>query len=339
MASEQTPGSIYTFTDSPAVRVATPLFVGLVGPSSTGKTYSALRLATGMQRVTGGEIFGVDTESNRMLHYAPLPGEKPDPANGKFKFTHVPFAAPYASLKYLAAIQHCISRGAKVIVVDSMSHEHDGVGGVLEQHESEAVRLAEKFKSSVEAVSQGAWAVPKANRRKLINTLLTETSVNVIFCFRAKKKLKMATKEEKKRGEDAITPLGFMPIAGEEFMYDLMLKCLLLPGSSGVPVIEPAFPGEKEMVKLPKQFLHIFERPTQLSEDIGQQLAEWAAGGDTKAPSDDEVAARIAVIKAAESLEEWSGAAESLKGKPWTTQQRRALTQALNAKKAELTPS
>jgi AAA domain len=339
MASEQAPGNIYTFTDSPAVRVATPLFVGLVGPSSTGKTYSALRLATGMQRVTGGKIFGIDTESNRMLHYAPLPGEKPDPTNGKFEFTHVPFSAPYESLKYLAAIRHCVSRGAKVIVVDSMSHEHEGVGGVLEQHEAEAIRLAEKFKTTVDAMSQSAWAVPKANRRKLINTLLTETAVNVIFCFRAKKKLKMATKEEKKAGNDAITPLGFLPIAGEEFMYEMMLKCLLLPGASGTPEWTPAMPGEKEMVKIPKQFLHVFETKPQLSEEIGQQLAEWAAGGDTKPPTDAEVADRIAAAKAATSLEEHAAVVESLKGKPWTTQQRRALTKALNDKKAELTPS
>jgi len=339
MASEQVPGSEFQFTHSAAARIATPLFVGIVGPSGTGKTFSALRLATGMQRVTGGKIFGIDTESNRMLHYAPLPGEKPDPANGKFDFQHVPFAAPYGSLKYLAAIQYCVAQGAKVIVVDSMSHEHDGVGGMLEQHEAEAERLAEKFKSSVDAMSQSAWAVPKANRRKLINALLTGTSVNVISCFRAKKKLKMATKEEKKSGVDAITSLGFMPIAGEEFMYEQMLKLLLLPGAGGVPTVDPSLPGEKEMTKLPKQFTHIFDRPAQLSEEVGQQLAEWAAGGDTKAPGDAEVADRIAAAKAASTIEEHAAVVESLKGKPWTVQQRRALTQALNAKKAELNPS
>lgn len=326
----------WTFTDSTAARVATPLFVGIVGPSGTGKTFSALRLATGMQRVTGGKIFGIDTESNRMLHYAPLPGEKPDPANGKFDFQHVPFQAPYGSLKYLAAIQYCISRGAKVIVIDSLSHEHDGVGGVLEQHETEAERLAEKFKSTVDAMSQSAWAVPKANRRKLINTLLTGTSVNVISCFRAKKKLRVATREEKKGGLDAITPLGFMPIAGEDFMYEQMLKCLLLPGSNGTPVWDSSMPGEKEMTKIPLQFLHIFERPAQLSEEIGQQLAEWAAGGATSAPSEEDCARGVAAATAATTIEEVGNVAESFKGKPWTRAQRKRLSEALTARKAAL---
>src|SRR5438128_3503645 len=102
-----------TFEDRPAVREATPLLVGLIGPSSSGKTFSALRLATGIQRVSGGEIFVIDTEARRALHYAE-----------KFTFRHVPFGAPFGPLDYLTAIEHCIARGAKTIVVDSISHEN-----------------------------------------------------------------------------------------------------------------------------------------------------------------------------------------------------------------------
>jgi hypothetical protein len=110
------------FEDHEAKRGAVPLLVGLVGPSSGGKTFSALRLATGIQRVTGGDIFVIDTESRRSLHYA-----------DQFKFRHVPFPAPFGPLDYLAAIEYCVKRGAKVVIVDSMSHEHEGPGGVLEQ--------------------------------------------------------------------------------------------------------------------------------------------------------------------------------------------------------------
>lgn len=326
----------WTFSDSPAARVATPLLMGLVGPSGTGKTFSALRLATGMQRVTGGETFFIDTESGRALHYAPLAGEKADPARGKFNFRHVAFRAPYGSLRYLAAIQHCVKQGAKVIVVDSFSHEHDGVGGVLEQHAAEAERLAKEYKSTVDAVKMSAWGVPKSGRRKLINTLMTEMNVNVISCFRAKPKVKLATKDERKGGAEAVTPLGFCAIAGEEFIFELMLKCVLLPGSRGVPTWESPFQGEQEMMKIPEQFLHIFERPAQLSEEIGQQLAEWAAGSAVSAPSDEELAAGVAAAKAAKSAEEIAGIAESFRGKPWSREQRKRLKDALDARKKEL---
>lgn len=326
------------WTDTPAARIATPLFLGLVGPSGTGKTFSALRLATGMQRVTGGEIFGIDTESNRMLHYAPLPGEKADPARGKFNFRHLPFPSPYGSLRYLSAIEHCAKRGAKVIVIDSMSHEHDGVGGVLEQHQAEAERLAAQFKSTVDAMKMSAWGVPKANRRRLISALLTEMSVSCIFCFRAKPKVKLASKEDRKKGVDAVTPLGFCAIAGEEFIFEMTMKAVLLPGARGVPTWHSDFQGEQEMMKIPEQFLHVFEKPAPLSEDIGQQLAEWAAGGDAKAPSDDDVKAGIAAISAAKNEDAIEAALDQfVRGKPWTRPQRKALTEAVTARKAALT--
>jgi ABC-type oligopeptide transport system ATPase subunit len=326
----------WEFKDAPAARVATPLLVGLVGPSGTGKTYSALRLATGMQRVTGGEVFFIDTESSRALHYAPLPGEKADPARGTFNFQHVPFSSPYGSLRYLAAIEHCAKRGAKVIVVDSMSHEHDGVGGVLEQHQAEAERLAAEYKTTVDAVKMSAWGVPKANRRRLINAILTEMSVSCIFCFRAKNKLHVATKEEKKSGMEAITQRGFCPIAGEEFIYELMLKCVLLPGANGVPTWKSDYPGEKEMMKMPGQFEHIFERPAQLSEAIGQQLAEWAAGGNTKTPSDEECAAVVVAVKSATDADALEAAADAARGKPWSKVQRKAIADAVKARRAEI---
>jgi ABC-type oligopeptide transport system ATPase subunit len=102
------------FDDTPAVRRAVPLHLGLVGPSGSGKTYSALRLATGIQSIYGGDIFGIDSEANRMLHYA-----------DKFKFRHVPFAAPFDPLSYLAAVEHCVKKGAKTIIIDSASHLHE----------------------------------------------------------------------------------------------------------------------------------------------------------------------------------------------------------------------
>ena len=331
--------NIDIFTDSPAERVATPLLMGLVGPSGTGKTYSALRLATGMQRVTGGDVFFIDTESSRALHYAPLPGEKADPARGKFNFRHVPFSAPYGSLRYLAAIQYCASKGAKVIVIDSMSHEHDGVGGMLEQHQQEAERLAKEYKSTVDAMKMSAWGPPKAARRKLINTILTDTKVNVIFCFRAKPKVKLATKEERKGGVEAVTPLGFCAIAGDDFIFEMMAKCVLLPGARGIPTWQSPYQGEQELMKIPEQFMHIFERPAPLSEEIGQQLAEWAAGGDTKTPSETELKDSVAAAKAAKSLEDIANVAESFKGKPWSKAQRAALKEALDSRKKELAAS
>ena len=239
--------------------------VGLVGPSGGGKTYSALRLATGIQRVTGGDIFHIDTESRRALHYA-----------DRFKFRHVPFGAPFGSLDYLAAVEHAVSRGAKVIVVDSMSHEHEGPGGLLEAHEIETKRLAKAWKVSEYAAQMSAWDAPKRDRRRMINGLL-QLPISAIFCFRAKEKIKIV------KGEDP-KPLGYMAIAGEEFMFEMALNCLLLPAAGGVPTWQSREIGERATMKLPEQFKPLFAEPAPLSEDIGEALAQWAEGVPPEAP-------------------------------------------------------
>lgn len=261
MATNQS-GSSRKFEDKPALRERVPLLIGLVGPSGGGKTYSALRLATGIQKATGGDIHFIDTEARRALHYA-----------DRFKFRHLSFGAPFSPLDYLAAIEHCVNKGAKTIVVDSMSHEHEGPGGVLEWHES-----VHKAKGGGENTKFAAWAVPKAARRRLINSIL-QMQCNFIFCFRAKEKIKLATKAEKLAGEDAIKPLGFMPIAGEEFVFEMTVNALLMPGAGGVPTWNPSGIGEGQMVKLPEQFRKLFlEKREPLSEQLGEQMAIWAAG-------------------------------------------------------------
>lgn len=247
------------FEDKPAVREATPLFVGLFGPSGGGKTFSALRLATGIQRITGGDIFAIDTENRRMLHYA-----------DKFVFRHMPFSAPFGSLDYLAAVEHCVKKGAKTIIVDSMSHEHEGPGGVLEQHAVETQRLAALWKVSEAKAQIAAWAPPKQARRRMINTLL-QINANFVFCFRAKDKLRIVS------GKDPID-MGCMPICGEEFFFEMTLSCLLMPMDKGVPTWKSDYPGERAMMKLPGQFETMFGQPKQLDEDTGQRLAEWSAG-------------------------------------------------------------
>lgn len=249
------------------MRAAVPLLVGLCGPSGSGKTYSALRLATGIQTVIGGDIYGIDTESSRMLHYADL-----------FKFQHLPFGPPFGSLDYLAALQHCVHLGARTIIVDSMSHEHEGTGGLLDMHDSELDRLAGDNPSKREAVKFLAWQRPKANRRVLINGIL-QLNANFVFCFRAKPTIKMV----KVAGKTEVVPQGYMPIAGEEFVFEQTVCCLLLPHANGVPTWFSEQIGERSIMKLPEQFKTLFADKGPLTEETGRSLAEWARGGQVAA--------------------------------------------------------
>lgn len=308
-----------TFETTLASRSQVPLLVGLVSPSGAGKTFSALRLATGIQRVVGGDIFVLDTESRRALHYA-----------DRFKFQHTPFGAPFGPLDYLAGIEHCIAKGAKTIIIDSASHEHEGPGGVLEIHEREMDRMVEAWKTTREKVQLGAWAKPKQERRRLINSIL-QLPCNFILCFRAKEKLKVERGKEPKE-------LGWMPIAGDEWIYEMTLNCLLLPNAGGIPTWNPDGEGSQKIVKIPEQFRTLLlekhlDKP--LSEEIGQELALWAAG-DAAAASDADCDAALASIAKAATPDELKKIAAGLRSKAWSTSQRERIATAIEGRKAEL---
>ncbi len=243
-----------TFEDKPAKREAVPLLIGIVGSSGSGKTFSALRLASGI----GGPIFFLDSEAKRALWYA-----------DKFDFQHVEFKAPFSPDDYLAAIQYCFEKGAKTIIIDSFSMEWEGQDGVLEMQEKELDRIAGNDYAKRDRCKMMAWIKPKMQHRKLLNAIL-QMPVNFIFCFRAKEKIDLS--QQKPR------PLGWMPIASDDVIYEMSLNVLLMPNSRGIPCWHPAEMGEKAIIKLPSQFEAIFAKNEPLSEEIGGKLANWAKG-------------------------------------------------------------
>jgi hypothetical protein len=271
-----------SFSAQKAVRSAVPLLIGLFGPSGSGKTMSALRIASGIQKISGGKILAIDTEARRMLHYA-----------DQFAFEYVQFDAPFGSLDYLAALKHCIGAGAKIVIVDSLSHEHDGPGGLIDFQELELDRLAGSDYAKRERVKMLAWQRPKAARRALISGLL-QLNANFIFCFRAREK----TKPIKKDGKTEIIEMGFMPIAGEEFLFEMTVNCMLPPKSGGVPVWLSEHIGELGVMKLPNYLAHAFPPGKVLDEQTGRALAEWASGAPAQTAGHPAEAAPVSLTPA-----------------------------------------
>lgn len=275
------------FTATKGQRQEVPLWIGLYGPSGGGKTYTALALAEGIKSVQGGPIYGIDTEAKRMLHYA-----------DKFDFTHVPFEPPYGSLDYLAAIHFALKDNASgkrpTIILDSMSHEHEGEGGMMELQDQIARRMAtyngEFDAKKFERVKMLAWAEPKAKRRALINGMLG-LEANFILCFRAKDSSAPVQKKEmgsngREFTKTEVVHKGFVPIGGDDFVYECTLATLLPPGARGVPQWRSDLIGEKTMIKLPEQFLSLEQLAGQpLNQEIGSNLARWAEGGKTSGGS------------------------------------------------------
>lgn len=109
-----------SFTFRPAVREQTSLLLALAGASGSGKTYSAMLFARGLAG-PDGRIAVIDTEAGRALHYA-----------DQFRFDHADLAPPFTPARYQEAIVAAEDAGYGVIVIDSMSHEYAGEGGIQE---------------------------------------------------------------------------------------------------------------------------------------------------------------------------------------------------------------
>lgn len=242
----------YTFKQ--AVREEVGLLMGLVGPSSSGKTFSAMRLASGI--VGPGNRFAViDTESRRALHYA-----------DKFQFDHCELNEPFRPDKYADAIKAAINAGYKAIVVDSMSHEWAGVGGILEWQEEELARMAGDDWKKREACKMAAWIKPKMGHKHMVQRLL-QVNAHLILCFRAEEKVKM---EKDKDGKMQIVPIGWQPICSKEMPYELTTSFLLSPDSPGYPI----------PIKIQEQHKHLFPTDKLINEQSGAALAQWAKGNN-----------------------------------------------------------
>lgn len=245
------------FSFRPAVRENVGLLLGLAGSSGSGKTYTAMRLASGM---AGAKPFCViDTEAGRAKHYA-----------DQFKFDHGDLKPPFSPAAYSEAIAAADSAGYPVIVVDSCSHEHAGEGGILDMQEAEFQRMGGR-----DAVKMTSWIKPKGEHRKFASKLL-QVRAHLILCFRAEEKIEMVRVEGKMevRKKQTATGLdGWVPICEKTLPYELTASFLLMAAKPGVPL----------PIKLQEQHRALFPLDQPITEESGQRLAAWAAGTTSNA--------------------------------------------------------
>ena len=239
-----------------AKKEAVGLLIGLVGASGSGKTYSAMRLASGI--VGKGNRFAViDTEARRALHYADM-----------FEFDHCELGSPFRPDNYANAIQAADKAGYKAIVVDSVSHEWAGEGGILDWQEEELTRMAGDDYRKRESCKMAAWIKPKMSHKQMVQRLLQVNS-HLILCFRAEEKTKM---EKDANGKMQIIPIGWQPVCSKELPYELTVSFLLTADKPGIP----------QPIKLQEQHKIMFPSGKLLCEESGVLVTEWAAGSVKK---------------------------------------------------------
>ena len=223
---------------------------GVAGASGSGKTNIAMELAAG---ICGDEPFAVqDTEARRGLHYA-----------DDYNFEHVDFGPPFTPDRYLESIRALAKRGFRAVVVDSMSHEWEGEGGVLE--------MADKDN----AKSPSNWIKPKAAHKRLVNGLL-QVGTNLIFCLRAQEKVEVVPDPDR-GGKMMVRPIGWQPISEKRFLFEMTASFTLRPDAPGV--VDLSLPH-----KLQDQHRMAFPPGQHISHEAGVLLGAWARGDAIETP-------------------------------------------------------
>jgi hypothetical protein len=254
-----------------------PLAIAIAGYAKSGKTKSALRLAKGIQQARGGDVWLIDTE-NRAHEYG-----------DQFVFQRVPFAPPFAPQRFHSAIKYAYDNGARIIVIDSMSDEHDGEGGLLDMHEAflrDKVGGSEPTEGDRGRFGQQGWARVKPGRKRLenyIRRLRDFEDVVFILCYRATMKYVPKTKDDKLRmqaGEVRQDPtdVQWEVSSTSDVPFICSVSLLLIPGESGSPIIKATTEAEKKLILGTDTYKPYLQTVKQLDESVGRKLYELAKG-------------------------------------------------------------
>lgn len=224
--------------------------VALMAPSGGGKTYGALRLATGMkeeiEKYEGrpAKILMANTEGKRGYYYA-----------NEFDYDIIDLEAPYNPELFVEAIQYAEDEKYDILIIDSTSHEWDGKGGCLE--------LQQQAGGTYQA-----WGKVTPRHERFINKL-AESNLHIIATMRGKDQYVMSTND---KGRATVEKLGVGAKQRDGFEYEFTCTFLIDQKTS--------------MSEAQKDNTHIFENDgaVKLSEDHGKKIIQWANTSKLEAP-------------------------------------------------------
>lgn len=222
-----------------ATRQKAKIRLGLSAVSGGGKTYSALLIGKGLAGGNLSKVAIIDTENGSADLYAHL-GD----------YNVLTLTAPFTPEKYIDAIKDCENAGMDVIIVDSITHEWDGKGGILE------------ISNSMTGNSYTNWAKITPRHNAFIDSIL-QSKCHVITTVRRKQDYEMTTNQAGK-----LTPVkvGLKEVTREGFEYELTVNLEL---------------DQKHNATASKDRTGLFiDKPEFVpSEETGKLLLDWCETG------------------------------------------------------------
>lgn len=227
--------------------------MALQGPSGSGKSYSALLLAKGLVG-RWEDITVIDTENGSAHLYADI---------GSYNVLEL--KPPFTPEQYIEAIDTCVSTGSKAIIIDSISHEWDGIGGILDIH------------GSMTGNSFANWSKVTPRHNAFVQAML-QAQTHILATIRAKQDYVLSDKNGKMVPEK----VGLKGITRDGMDYEFTLVFDL---------------SINHQASVSKDRTQLFERSpaTVIKEQTGERIRAWCT---------QESADLMALINEAKSLEE-----------------------------------
>ena len=174
-----------------AIRTQQKIKLAMTGPTGSGKTYSALRLATGL--TNNGKIAVIDTENGSASLYS-----------DKFDFDVLDIEPPFSPQKFVQGIQEAEKNGYECVIIDSASHFWKGI---LEMKDQLDARGGNSFAN---------WGKVNQDYERALNSFL-QSKIHVIACMRSKMSYVV---EENEKGKQAPRKVGLAPIMRDDVEYE-----------------------------------------------------------------------------------------------------------------------
>ena len=178
-----------------AVRKQVKVKIAIIGPSGSGKSYTALRLTKGL----GGKTLMCNTEQDRGYFYAE-----------EFDYDIVDIQPPYTPEKYIEVIEYAEQNGYDNLILDSGSHEWSGRGGLLEIHDK------------MPGNSYTNWGKINPRHNLFIDKQLY-SKCNIINCLRGKDQYVL----EEKNGKQAPKKVGMGAEQRANYEYEFTATFML----------------------------------------------------------------------------------------------------------------
>jgi len=113
-----------------AERKKAKLRLGILGPAGSGKTYSSLLIAQGLN----GSVALIDTEHGSGELYANL-----------IDYDVATLNPPFTPQRYIELIKNAEEAAYNTLIIDSLSHAWSGEGGVLDMHDKASASVRNSF--------------------------------------------------------------------------------------------------------------------------------------------------------------------------------------------------